>query len=44
MTPPDHDGGDNSWGTIGFAGAWDVALSAGEVTTLTSLLRERYGL
>jgi len=37
-------GGETSWGTIGFAGAWDVALSAGEVTTLTSLLRERYGL
>lgn len=31
-------------GTLAFAGAWDAALSAGEVSTLTSLLRERYGL
>jgi hypothetical protein len=29
---------------VPFAGAWDVALSEGEITTLTSLLRERYGL
>lgn len=36
--------GDVTPGILGFAGAWDAALSAGEVTTLTSLLRERYGL
>lgn len=29
---------------VAFAGAWDACLTAGEVTTLTSLLRERYGL
>ena len=39
-----NNGGETSWGTVGFAGAWDAALSDGEVTTLTSFLRERYGL
>ena len=53
MTPPDDAPlslrllalmGTVARGTLAFAGAWDAALSAGEVTTLTSLLRERYGL
>lgn len=35
---------DNAYSRLAFAGAWDAALSAGEVTALTTLLRERYGV
>lgn len=39
-----YSGGEPAAGLLHFAGAWDIALDAGEITTLTALLRERYGL